>query len=65
MFGLQGDAATAVECGRTGLGLHAGRGDDRLVPTYGCLRITDLHFDRLAECLDGDAVEIRILEQGR
>ncbi len=44
--GKSGDALKAeTEGGREGLGLHAGRGDDMLMATYGCIRVTDTDFD--------------------
>jgi hypothetical protein len=63
--GATGDALVACTAGgRTGLGLHAGRGNDRLVPTYGCLRVLDSDFDALA-ALAGDApVQIVVEEAG-
>lgn len=57
MTGLSGQAEDAVRGGRTGLGIHAGRGNDRLVPTYGCVRLLDSDMAWLAK-LVGDS-EIR------
>lgn len=47
--GLTGDAFSAAKNGRTGLAIHGGRGSDRLMATYGCLRL----FDRDMELLTG------------
>lgn len=47
--GDDGQALEAKDNGRYGLGIHAGRGDERLVPTYGCIRVTDRDFDRLVQ----------------
>lgn len=40
MIGVDGQARQAM-ARRTGLYIHGGRGDGRLVPTYGCLRLLD------------------------
>lgn len=34
-------ARRAEKAGRTGLGIHGGRGDAVLKPTHGCIRLTD------------------------
>ena len=50
--GQSDDALLAMENGRTGLGIHAGRGDTKLVPTYGCIRLRDedmRHIHSLAQ----------------
>ena len=44
---IAGDAVTAAHNGRTGLAIHAGRGNDRLVPTNGCVRMLDKDIDAL------------------
>lgn len=60
--GTGGDALTAAEKGRTGLGIHAGRGDDRLVPTYGCVRVLDRDFKMLTDLLYGERFSVVISE---
>ena len=49
--------------GRTGLGLHAGRGNDRLVPTFGCLRLRDQDFDRLRTIIGDDPIRVIVVEK--
>ena len=56
--GANGDAEKALKNGRTGLAVHSGRGNDRLVPTYGCLRLFDRDFEAISAILEGDAVEV-------
>ena len=65
IVGTSGDALKAVENGRTGLGIHAGRSDTdgNLVATYGCVRLDVIDFERLAGILDDDPVSIRISER--
>ena len=60
--GEAGEALVAAQHGRTGLALHAGRGNARLVPTYGCVRITDDDFERLVAALGDEPVRVRIEE---
>lgn len=55
--GVSGDAARAKNAGRKGLAIHAGRGDDRLVPTLGCLRLRDVHMAELDTALNGRQVD--------
>ena len=43
-----GEAADAERAGRTGLGVHGGRGDGKLRPTRGCVRLRDKDLARLA-----------------
>ena len=59
LYGASGDAMRAM-IGRTGLGIHAGKGDDRLVPTYGCVRIRDRDMMILAREIGTDAVTVSI-----
>ena len=54
IIGVHGDALAARQNGRVGLGIHGGRGDAKLIATYGCVRMLDKDFGRLAELL-GDA----------
>jgi hypothetical protein len=57
LIGVSGDAARAKNAGRKGLALHAGRGDDRLVPTHGCLRVRDGDMAELVDTLNGRLVD--------
>ena len=50
--GAEGDALKAKQQGRTGLGIHAGRGE-KLMATYGCVRLRQKAFDRFAEIVEG------------
>lgn len=53
---------------RTELYVHAtrtndaGRGEDRLIPTYGCLRLEDGDMKALVEAIGDETVEIEINE---
>lgn len=60
LHGETGAALAAVRNGRTGLGIHAGRGDGALVPTFGCLRVSDSTFDRLVQAIGDDQVRVTI-----
>jgi len=60
--GIGGDALTAKQNGRHGLGIHAGRGSGRLIATYGCLRLTAKDFYTLALHIRDEDVEIEITE---
>lgn len=65
IVGTSGDALKAVENGRTGLGIHAGRSntDGKLVTTHGCVRLDVIDFKQLAKIMDDEAVSIRIGER--
>lgn len=66
IIGMGGDALIAATTGgRTGLGIHAGRldTDGRLVPTYGCVRISDRDFDQLWQLVDDEPINIMIVEE--
>lgn len=41
---IGGQAQKAEDNGRAGLAIHGGRGDDRFVPTAGCVRVHDKDF---------------------
>lgn len=62
MEGVDGDALTAKENERSGLYLHAGRGNERLVPTYGCLRVRDIDFDHIAHVCKGRDIVLTVRE---
>lgn len=51
---FSGDAVQAKIAGRTGLGIHAGRGNHALVATKGCVRMRESDFKALCGAL-GDA----------
>lgn len=55
-----GDALQARLNGRTGLGIHGGRGDGALVATYGCVRLRDRDMKRVAELALGRTVEVEV-----
>ncbi len=57
-----GEAQAAENAGRRGLAIHGGRGDKKLVPTAGCVRVLDADFARIAGALRGAkgfVVEVR------
>lgn len=66
--GVSGQALEAVKGGRTELYIHAtrtndaGRGEDRLIPTYGCLRLEDDDMKALVAAIGDTTVEIEIAE---
>jgi hypothetical protein len=54
-----GPAVAALDVrggGRTALGVHAGRGDRKLMPTNGCVRIETTAMDRLAQLAAGQPI---------
>ena len=56
--GEAGEAGIAMEV-RSGLGIHAGRGGsdkDRLIPTYGCIRMFDDDFDALEKVVRNNLI---------
>ena len=59
LSGASGDAMRAM-LGRTGLGIHAGKGDGQLVPTYGCVRVRDRDMTVLVKELGSDPVTVTI-----
>lgn len=63
--GKSGDALAAMEGGRTGLLIHAGREvkNGRLVPTYGCIRVSPQGFDDIVREAGGGYIDITILEE--
>ncbi|CDO60826.1 hypothetical protein BN1012_Phect2613 [Candidatus Phaeomarinobacter ectocarpi] len=60
MEGISGDAHLAKDNGRTGLAIHGGRGNERLVPTFGCVRVRDIDFRHMAHVLGDDDIAISI-----
>lgn len=59
--GKSGDARTARVNGRTGLGIHAGRGE-KLMATYGCVRLRQSDFDRFADAVGDRDLDIEVQE---
>lgn len=55
LTGSDGDAFNAWRLGRTGLGIHGGRGED-LVVTYGCVRVRDSDMTKLRDLIGGEEV---------
>jgi hypothetical protein len=45
---------------RTGLGIHAGRGNDHLVPTHGCVRLLQSSMDDLCAYIGTDQVLVKV-----
>lgn len=60
LTGASGDALQAMENGRSGLGIHAGRGNGALMATHGCVRIRDRDFDALVRVLAGKKFDVVI-----
>jgi hypothetical protein len=60
LTGKHGDALQAMENGRSGLGIHAGRGNGALMATHGCVRIRDRDFDALVRVLAGTKFDVVI-----
>lgn len=61
--GVSGQALEARANGRTDLAVHGGRGDARLVTTYGCLRMFDRDLAAIAAAAGDDLVAVEILEK--
>lgn len=57
-----GDALQAELRGRTGLGVHGGRGNERLVPTFGCVRLFDRDMQEFYEMSQGCRVSLKVIE---
>ena len=62
MEGIEGAAKVAKEEGRTGLALHAGRGDLGLTPTFGCIRVYSRHFARIMGLTRGGRIQVRVFD---
>lgn len=69
MIGVEGDALEAMRDGgeekppRTELYVHAGRGDEKLIPTYGCLRLLDRDLVKIVNIVGNELIEIEIAEK--
>jgi hypothetical protein len=64
--GIAGDALTAMENGRSGLAIHAGRGDDGgpyegLFPTDGCVRVAQIDMNNLVSYMGTTTYQISIV----
>jgi hypothetical protein len=76
LFGATGDAKEARRINkdkkptRSGLAIHAtppaeidgSRGEDRLIPTNGCVRVLDRDMEIIARCLGNSPVRVEITE---
>jgi len=62
MIGAAGQALGAMAA-RTGLYVHAGRGDARLVPTYGCLRLLDRDMLAIQRRVGDSLITVEIAER--
>ncbi len=62
MQGASGDAWKALQNGRTGLGIHAGRGDGDLVATKGCIRLRDADFSALQGLMAGRRASLDVCD---
>lgn len=63
LVGLSGQALKAMET-RHGLYIHGGRGSDRLIPTYGCVRLLDDDGEWLVDLVGTATLNIAIHEDG-
>lgn len=63
--GVSGDAKIAKDNGRTGLAIHAERGNHRLMATYGCTRLLDDDMEFLCELIDDELVEVKIIDHAK
>lgn len=57
-----GDAVQAQINGRRGLAIHAGRGNDALMATKGCIRVRDRDFARLCEVLGDKIFDVEVID---
>lgn len=63
--GATGQAMAAMEGGRSGLAIHAGRmySDGRLTPTYGCVRVSTVDFDKIVAAAAGGEILVTVIEE--
>lgn len=59
---VSGQALAAEQAGRTGLGIHGGRGDQILKVTHGCIRLFDRDMTALAKVLGKTRFTVSIVE---
>lgn len=57
-----GDAVQAQINGRSGLGIHGGRGNGDLVATQGCVRVRDDDFARIADAVGRDEFWVEVID---
>jgi hypothetical protein len=60
--GITGDARKARDYGRTGIAIHANRGNDRLMATYGCLRLFDRDMDLICTTIGYERVTVTVFD---
>ncbi len=58
-----GQAQQAEDAGRTGLGIHGGRGNDALMMTHGCIRLFDRDMAQLAKVAGKLRFTVSIVEE--
>lgn len=59
-----GQAQVAENNGRSGLAIHGGRGNDRLKPTKGCIRVFDKDFPKIRNALgSAKQVPVEVVEE--
>lgn len=65
MTGASGDAEVVDGSTRWGILIHAGRlhTDGRLIPTYGCIRLSDRDLDQLHDVLGEKFTAIEVREE--
>lgn len=61
--GIAGQALLAKQNGRTGLGIHAGRGDEKLIPTNGCVRVLDADMFTMFNLIGDNLIDEIIVAQ--
>lgn len=57
-----GDAVNALIHGRTGLGIHGGRGNESLAATKGCIRVRDNDFALIVDALGSDPFIVEVID---
>lgn len=60
LIGISLEALEAMQNGRKGLAIHGGRGDDKLIPTDGCVRLLDKDMAELSAFLGQETASISI-----
>lgn len=60
LVGQSGDALKAVQNNRTGLALHANRGNEKLMATYGCIRVFERDMAQISEAIGDERVTVTI-----
>jgi len=62
LVGVTGDALKAKKNGRTGLAVHANRGDVELMASYGCLRVFDRDMKLITETVGFGRVTVTVFD---